>query len=73
MIVPPNSITLKQVGWKGRKHLVVESVVPPTDDCAWSPLIVMATKQSGNKDGVHLLEFFRGLLNPAQARKPQHR
>ncbi|XP_014663203.1 PREDICTED: diacylglycerol kinase epsilon-like isoform X2 [Priapulus caudatus] len=66
MIVPSNCITLKQVGWKGRKHLVVDSVVPPTDDPAWSPVIVIATKQSGNRDGIHLLEFFRGILNPAQ-------
>ncbi len=63
--VPPNSVRLKQVGFKGRRHLVVESVKePPIPN--WKPLIVIANRKSGNGEGEMILQAFRGLMNPAQ-------
>jgi diacylglycerol kinase (ATP) len=65
LIVPPNCVQLKLVGWKGRRHLVVGSVrEPPIKN--WSPLVVIANRKSGNGDGEHILRAFRKLLNPAQ-------
>ena len=64
-IVPPNCVRLKQVGFKGRRHLVVESVKEPTVS-NWKPLIVIANRKSGNGDGEMILQAFRRLLNPAQ-------
>ncbi|XP_064627628.1 diacylglycerol kinase epsilon-like [Lineus longissimus] len=65
LIVPPNCVQLKQVGWKGRRHLVVGSVrEPPIKN--WSPLVVIANRKSGNGDGEHILQAYRRLLNPAQ-------
>lgn len=64
-IVPPNCVTLKLVGMKGRRKYVVDSVRHPsiTD---WSPIIVIANRKSGNGDGDHILQAFRRVLNPAQ-------
>ncbi len=64
-IVPPNAVRLKQVGFKGRRHWVVESVKEPNVP-NWKPLIVIANRKSGNGDGEMILQAFRGLLNPAQ-------
>ena len=64
-IVPPSCVKLKQVGFKGRRHLVVESVKEPAVP-NWKPLIVIANRKSGNGDGEMILQAFRGLLNPAQ-------
>ena len=64
-IVPPNSVRLKLVGFKGRRHLVVQSVKEPAVS-NWNPLIVIANRKSGNGDGEMILQAFRGLLNPAQ-------
>lgn len=64
-IVPPNCVRLKQVGFKGRRHLVVESVKEPAI-VNWRPLIVIANRKSGNSDGEAILQAFRRLLNPAQ-------
>jgi len=66
-IVPPNCVRLKQVGIKGRRHLVVESVREP-DTTNWKPLIVIANRKSGNGDGELILQTFRTLLNPAQVK-----
>jgi len=64
-IVPPTSVKLKQVGFKGRRHYVVTSVSdPPVPE--WKPLIVLANRKSGSGDGEMILQAFRGLLNPAQ-------
>ena len=63
--VPPNCVRLKQVGFKGRRHLVVQSVKEPSL-AQWKPLIVIANRKSGNGDGEMILQAFRGLLNPAQ-------
>ena len=67
-IVPPNSVHLKQVGFKGRRHLIVESVKEPNIP-SWKPLVVIANRKSGNGDGETILQAFRGLLNPAQVVK----
>ncbi|KAH8009579.1 hypothetical protein HPB51_018272 [Rhipicephalus microplus] len=64
-VVPPYCVRLRMVGWKGRRHLVVRSVNPPSYS-PWSPLIVVANRRSGNNDGEHVLSAFRGILNPAQ-------
>ncbi|GAB6025880.1 hypothetical protein CHUAL_011855 [Chamberlinius hualienensis] len=64
-IVPPNCVKLKAVGWKGRRRFVVKEVKPPVSD-AWSPLIVIANRKSGNNDGQRILQVFRSILNPVQ-------
>lgn len=64
-VVPPYCVRLRMVGWKGRRHLAVRSVSPPSYS-PWSPLIVVANRRSGNNDGEHVLSAFRGILNPAQ-------
>lgn len=68
-LVPPYCVRLDMLGWKGRRHLVVRRVVPPSYR-PWSPLIVVANRRSGNNDGEHVLSAFRGILNPAQVRLP---
>ena len=64
-IVPPNCVTLKLVGMKGRRHYVVDSVKHPRIQ-DWSPIIVIANRKSGNGDGDQILQSFRRILNPAQ-------
>uniref|UniRef100_A0A914V8P2 Phorbol-ester/DAG-type domain-containing protein n=1 Tax=Plectus sambesii TaxID=2011161 RepID=A0A914V8P2_9BILA len=65
MIMPPNCVLIKSIGWKGRRQLVVERVfAPSTPD--WSPLIVMANQKSGNGEADIVLQAFRKVLNPAQ-------
>ena len=64
-IVPPGCLRLKLVGVKGRRRLVVESVRDP-GLAGWRPLIIMANRKSGNGDAEHILQAFRGLLNPVQ-------
>lgn len=64
-IVPPNCVRLKQVGIKGRRRLVVSSASHP-DIPNWSPLIVVATRKSGNNEGEFILRAFRGFLHPSQ-------
>ncbi|CAL1293811.1 unnamed protein product [Larinioides sclopetarius] len=64
-IVPPFCVTLKKVGLKGRRHLVVDEVkLPPYRP--WSPLIVIGNRKSGNNEGENVLRAFRCYLNPAQ-------
>ncbi|GIY63555.1 diacylglycerol kinase epsilon [Caerostris darwini] len=64
-IVPPSCVTLKKVGLKGRRHLVVQEVqLPPYRP--WSPLIVIGNRKSGNNEGEAVLRAFRSYLNPAQ-------
>ena len=53
------------MGWKGRRHLVLQEVTRPALD-GWSPLIVVANRKSGNGEGDVVLQSFRRLLNPAQ-------
>ncbi|GAB1597259.1 diacylglycerol kinase epsilon-like isoform X1 [Argonauta hians] len=65
VIVPPHCVTLKWVGFKGRQHLIVNSVQRPNID-NWSPLIVIANRRSGNNEGESILKAFRSHLNPAQ-------
>ncbi|XP_066917337.1 diacylglycerol kinase epsilon-like [Clytia hemisphaerica] len=65
MVLPPFSITLKTVGWKGRRrHVIKEVKAPPFKD--WEPTLVIANPKSGSNQGVKLLRAFRLLLNPAQ-------
>ena len=64
-VIPPNCVRLKQVGIKGRRHYVVDSVKPPNIN-NWKPLIVIANRKSGNNDGELILQAFRKILNPAQ-------
>ena len=63
---------LKQVGIKGRRHLVVESVKQPFGIPHWKPLIVVANHKSGKGDGAKILQAFRALLNPAQVCSLSH-
>lgn len=65
VIVPPNCVRLKWVGFKGRRHLIVDSVKCPNIE-NWSPIIVIANRKSGNNDGESILQAFRSYLNPAQ-------
>lgn len=64
-IIPPYCISLKKVGIKGNRHLVVDEVKSPTDQ-SWSPLIVIGNRKSGNNEGESVLRSFRGYLNPLQ-------
>ncbi|XP_013387424.1 diacylglycerol kinase epsilon [Lingula anatina] len=64
-IVPPHRVELKLVGFKGRRHWKVGKVLHPSSE-DWRPLVVIANRKSGNYDGEHILQVFRGLLNPAQ-------
>ncbi|GFT20624.1 diacylglycerol kinase epsilon [Trichonephila clavipes] len=64
-IVPPSCVTLKKVGLKGHRHLVVDEVRPPPYE-PWSPLIVIGNRKSGNNEGENVLKSFRSYLNPAQ-------
>ena len=66
LILPPNSLRLKLVGWKGRRHWSVAEIVDPPVNVDWSPLIVLANRESGNQEGEVILRAFRSLLNPAQ-------
>ncbi|CAM1302894.1 DGKE (predicted) [Pycnogonum litorale] len=74
-IVPPTSVKLKLVGWKGRRHLVVGDVTKPpstissqmtANECKWRPLIVVGNRKSGDNEGQLILQAFRRLLNPLQ-------
>eukprot|EP00794_Sanderia_malayensis_P008826 gene8826-9771_t len=65
LVIPPYCITLKTVGWRGQKKVVVKDVIqPPFQE--WKPLLVFANPKSGGNEGHSLLKVFRGLLNPAQ-------
>ena len=64
-IIPPFCISLKKVGIKGNRHLVVDEVNSPADR-SWSPLIVIGNRKSGNNEGECVLRSFRGYLNPLQ-------
>ena len=66
LILPPNCLRLKQVGWKGRRHWSVATIVDPPESPDWLPLIVLANRQSGSQEGEVILRAFRSLLNPAQ-------
>ena len=72
LILPPNSLRLKLVGWKGRRHWSVAEIVDPPVDPDWSPLIVLANRESGNQEGEVILRAFRSLLNPAQVKRNMH-
>lgn len=65
MIMPPNCVLIKSIGWKGRRQLVVDRVIAPSIP-DWSPVIVIANRKSGNGEGDVILQAFRKVLNPAQ-------
>lgn len=67
MIVPPFAIKCKKIWSKGKRQLVVDSLLPsytPPDN--WSPLIVIANRFSGDNEGDKIIQVFRSILNPAQ-------
>ena len=65
MIIPPNTVKLRAVGWSGRRQFVVKEVeAPPISD--WRPVLVIANRKSGNGEGELVLQAFRRVLNPAQ-------
>ncbi|XP_053994936.1 diacylglycerol kinase epsilon [Hylaeus anthracinus] len=65
MIIPPSSLEVVNQCSTVRRRLQLRSIIPP-DWPRWKPLIVVANKKSGNKDGAEILSVFRKLLNPAQ-------
>lgn len=67
MIVPPFAIKCKKIWSKGKRQLVVDSLLPsfnPPEN--WSPLIVIANKFAGDNEGDKIIQVFRSILNPAQ-------
>ena len=65
-IIPPNCVSLKLTGIKGRRRFIVDSVRHPGFP-DWKPLIVIANRKSGNGgDAESVLQSFRRILNPAQ-------
>jgi len=66
LIIPPNCVTLKLVGWRGRRRLGVNELKSAIGIPNWSPLLVLANCKSGGKDGAKILRRFRNLLNPVQ-------
>ncbi|KAK2193726.1 hypothetical protein NP493_7g02046 [Ridgeia piscesae] len=64
-IIPPSCVKLKLVGFKGRRHYVVDCVRRPNIP-NWNPLIVLANRKSGNGNSEIVLQAFRRLLNPVQ-------
>ena len=65
LVIPPNCVTLRLEGWRGRRKLVVKAIKSPSID-HWQPLVVMANPRSGGKDGEAVLSAMRKLLNPIQ-------
>ncbi|KZC08572.1 PREDICTED: diacylglycerol kinase epsilon [Dufourea novaeangliae] len=65
MIIPPSSLEVVNQRSTVRRRLQLRTVIPPNWPL-WKPLIVVANKKSGNKDGAEILSMFRRLLNPAQ-------
>lgn len=67
MIIPPFAIKCRRIWCKGKRQLVVESLLPsflPPPN--WSPLIVIANRLAGDNEGDKIIQVFRSLLNPAQ-------
>ena len=68
LVIPPYCITLKTVGWRGRRRVVVNEIKkPPFKN--WKPLLILTNPKSGGNEGIKLLKAFRGLLNPVQVLK----
>ncbi|XP_033330475.2 diacylglycerol kinase epsilon [Megalopta genalis] len=65
LIIPPSSLEVVNQRNAVRRRLQLRTVIPP-EWPNWRPLIVVANKKSGNKDGGEILSLFRRLLNPAQ-------
>lgn len=67
LIVPPFAVTVKKLWIKGKRQLVVDSLVPEfTPSTTWRPLIVIANCKSGDNEGDKILRSFRLILNPTQ-------
>lgn len=65
MLVAPNCVIVKSVGWRRRRHMIIDRIVPSNIDY-WSPVIVIANEESGNREGDLVLQAFRRMLNPVQ-------
>jgi len=66
MVLPPYCVSLKMVGWRGRKQFAIKSVKTPSNIKDWKPVLVLANPKSGSNEGLKLLRTFRKLFNPAQ-------
>jgi len=66
IILPPSCVTLKTVGWRGRRSVVINTIRKPPSSESWRPVLIIANPKSGGNEGVKLMSLFRGLLNPAQ-------
>lgn len=65
--MPPYAITVKKLWIKGKRQLVVDSLLPDFEPSeTWSPLIVIANCKSGDNEGDKILRSFRLILNPTQ-------
>ncbi|KAM3725610.1 Diacylglycerol kinase epsilon [Dirofilaria immitis] len=67
-IVPPTCVTVRRVGNRRNKQLIVDTICRPSnvDYLSWKPLFVIVNPKSGGAEGFAVLRIFRKLLHPVQ-------
>ncbi|KAL3982515.1 Diacylglycerol kinase accessory domain family protein [Acanthocheilonema viteae] len=67
-IVPPTCVTVRKVGSRRNKQLIVDTICRPNNInyLLWKPLFVIVNPKSGGAEGFAALQTFRKLLHPVQ-------
>lgn len=67
-IIPPNCVTVRKVGSRHNKQLVIDTIRRPNivHSLSWKPLFVIVNPKSGGADGFTTLQEFRQQLHPVQ-------